>query len=92
MKHPVKKGGKEMPEIPKAVCGVCMVPMRPKKNGVVLQALNKGKPYYKVAADEWECLHCGHSVYIGFGQKPIAVQHDVYYYHVKADGDFELKD
>lgn len=81
-----------MPEIPKAVCGVCMRPMQPKKNGVVLQALNKGKPYYKIAADEWECRSCGNSVYMGWGQKPIAAKHDADYDRVKFDGSFELND
>lgn len=81
-----------MPEIPMAVCGCCMVSMHPKKNGVVLQALNKGKPYYKAEADEWECRNCGNSVYMGFGRKPIAVKHDADYYHVGHDGSFELAD
>jgi hypothetical protein len=79
-----------MPEIPKVVCGCCMVKMRPKKNGVVLQALNEGKPYYKVMADEWECPSCGNSVYIGFGQEPIAVKHAVDYRGIGFDGSFEL--
>lgn len=80
-----------MPEIPKAVCGVCMRPMHPKKNGVVLQALNEGKPYYKVMGDEWECRSCGNSVYIGFGQKPVVVKHDSIYDQIELDGSFELE-
>lgn len=79
-----------MTEIPKAVCGCCMIPMRPKKNGVTLQALNKGEPYYKVAADEWECQSCGNSVYMGFGQKPIAKKHDADYDRIEVDEMFEL--
>lgn len=81
-----------MIEIPEAICGCCMVPMQPKKNGVTLQALNESEPYYLVAADEWECRGCGHSVYIGFGQKPIAVKHDADYYRGEIDGSFELND
>lgn len=81
-----------MPEIPSAVCGCCMVSMRPKKNGVVLHALNKGKPYYKAMADEWECPRCGNSVYTGFGQKPITVKHDADYHRVGFDESFELAD
>lgn len=87
-----KKRGGQMIEIPKAVCGCCMAPMRPKKNGVVLQALNEGRPYYKIAADEWECRNCGNSVYIGFGRKPVLVKHEVDYELLETDGSFELKD
>lgn len=81
-----------MPEIPKAVCGQCMVPMLPKKNDVTLQALNNGKPYYKACCDKWECPECHATIYTDFGRKPVAVKHDADYYHVGFAESFELGD
>lgn len=59
-----------MPHIPAAICVPCAREYRPKKNGFEVLMLTRGKPYYQVSSDMWECPGCGHQICIGFGQAP----------------------
>ncbi len=81
-----------MPEIPKVVCGNCKMSMGVEKNAITLQALNQGKPYYKINADKWRCAKCKHEIYLGFAKIPVAMKHDIDYNSIVADVDFELSD
>ncbi len=59
-----------MPHIPRAVCVPCGKEYRIKKNGFEILMNNRGKPYYQISSDLWECPSCGHQAAIGFAQGP----------------------
>jgi len=40
--------------------------MEPNKNGVRVEMLTQGQPYYKTSGDEWICRKCGTRIIIGF--------------------------
>lgn len=77
--------------MPKPVCVKCQRFFRVKKSGFYFTEgmpigtviVPPGKDYpelwkpYKVwAGDLWECLGCGAEILSGFGQNPIAIQHE----------------
>ncbi len=66
--------------IPKAICGTCSVPYKVKKNGANLACYAGEMYYYSIYADLYVCPSCGHSLLIGFGEKP---------YHHHFDGPLE---
>ena len=72
-----------MTDIPKAICGTCMVPMSATENGVRVEMLDRAnfdaasdKPYFKVQADEFGCPMCDYRIIIGFALLPEAFASD----------------
>ena len=59
--------------VPRAVCATCKIPMEPNKNGVSVEMLVKGRPYYKIRGDEWICRSCGTRIITAFA--PRGVEH-----------------
>lgn len=78
------------PFVPPAVCAKCNLAMKPKLNGVDLQATieDTGRSYYKVAADLWVCPKCKAEIYIGFG-KPVE-RHDPRFDTIETEDLFYL--
>jgi ribosomal protein S27AE len=73
-----------MPDIPRAVCGRCLVAMRPHKTGQLIEAMTRmdGEnlhPYYKVQADEYRCPACGYTAFVAFAQEPVAEHYMAHY-------------
>ena len=58
--------------MPKSVCVICEIELRPKENGVIVVEMfdNPPKPYKIWSADLWKCSVCGLEVVLGFGNKP----------------------
>jgi hypothetical protein len=77
--------------MPKPVCVKCQRFYRPKKSGIgIVEGMPIGgaginppgtaapemwRPYKLWMADLWHCLGCGHELVTGFGQQPVAIQH-----------------
>lgn len=59
-----------MPHIPRAICVPCGKEYRIKKNSFEVLMQTRGKPYYQISTDMWECPVCGHQVVVGFAQAP----------------------
>ncbi len=60
------------------VCVKCEVELRPEKNGFkVIDMFQHNTKAYKIwDADKWKCPKCGIEVVVGFGNKPLAIQHE----------------
>ena len=76
-----------MPYVPTIVCNRCKVPMKPSRNGVLLEYTGSSLRY-KVNADEWVCPKCGVRTWTGFAAAPLATAGDAGYERLKADGTF----
>lgn len=51
--------------IPKVFCFDCLKEMTPRRVGTVIETLDSdNQPYYKVAADVWQCKSCSNVVII----------------------------
>lgn len=76
-----------MPHIPRAFCG-CGHEMRIKKTGAIVQA-NTDHPYYKVAADTYECPNCLAQIHLP-ADRVLTQQHQDNFDNFKHDVECKL--
>ena len=64
--------------MPKAVCRLCEVELRPETNGVyVVDLMDRNtQPYRLTAADLWKCPRCGYEVVLGFAGEAFMYHHE----------------
>lgn len=78
-----------MPNVPQAICLPCKVVGKIKKNNVVVEVTNEGRPYFKVYADLYRCPECGADLISGWGLKPFVESHEASYH--RANPDFVVR-
>lgn len=79
-----------MPFIPKAVCK-CGSIFSPEKNGVIVEMLVNGKPYYKIHSDKLKCVGCGFEICTGFAKQPITEHYKEDYNAEQNQADIKIK-
>ena len=77
--------------VPKAMCGECLVELRPMKNGRTMEVMSgpEGEentmPYYKIDCDQYGCTKCGKMVFISFASQARAEHFESHYDDIEAD-------
>lgn len=61
--------------IPGGVCGKCLIPLKPKKNGFDMACYAANGYYFSISGDLWECPECKMSVVLGMN-KPYHHSHE----------------
>lgn len=73
------------------VCGKCLIPLKPKKNGFDMSCYTgDGRYYFTISGDLWECKQCGMQVVLGMN-KPFHYQHDKEFRPMNVDAVVQLE-
>lgn len=51
--------------LPGGICGKCLIPLKPKKNGFDMICYTGDRYYFSISGDLWECKQCGMTVVVG---------------------------